>query len=51
MFIPYYRFYADVSREFPNWEDTGLKNFGAYYVPAVQHQYLKPGWQWDGSFN
>ena len=51
VFIPYYRFYADVSREFPNWEDTGLKNFGAYYVPAVQHQYLKPGWQWDGSFN
>lgn len=51
VFIPYYRFYADVSREFPNWEDSGLKNFGAYYVPAVQHQYLKPGWQWDGSFN
>ena len=51
VFIPYYRFYADISREFPNWDDTGLKNYGAYYVPAVEHQYLKPGWQWDGSFN
>lgn len=51
VFIPYYRFYVDVSHEFPNWDDTDLKNFGAYYVPAVEHQYLKPGWQWDGSFN
>ncbi|MCI9155354.1 MAG: hypothetical protein HFF44_00255 [Lawsonibacter sp.] len=50
-FIPYYRFYVDVSHEFPNWDGTELKNFGAYYVPAVEHQYLKPGWQWDGSFN
>lgn len=50
VFIPYYRFYADLTHEFPNW-DNGLKNFGAYYVPAIQHQYLKPGWQWDGSFN
>lgn len=50
-FIPYYRFYVDVSHEFPNWDDTELKNFGAYYVPAVEHQYLEPGWQWDGSFN
>lgn len=51
VFIPYYRFYVDVSREFPNWDDTELKNYGAYYVPAIEHQYLKPGWQWDGSFN
>ncbi len=51
VFIPYYRFYADVSEEFPNWEDSSLKDYGAYYVPAVEHQYLKPGWQWDGSFN
>ncbi|NBI68080.1 hypothetical protein D1646_14975 [Pseudoflavonifractor sp. 60] len=51
VFIPYYRFYVDLSHEFPNWDDTELKNFGAYYVPAIQHQYLKPGWQWDGSFN
>lgn len=51
VFIPYYRFYADISHEFPNWDDADLKNYGAYYVPAVEHQYLKPGWQWDGSFN
>ena len=51
VFIPYYRFYVDLSHEFPNWDDTDLKNFGAYYVPAVEHRYLKPGWQWDGSFN
>lgn len=51
VFIPYYRFYADISADFTSWNDTGLKNFGAYYVPAVQHQYLKPGWQWDGSFH
>lgn len=51
VFIPYYRFYVDVSHEFPNWDGTDLKNYGAYYVPAIRRQYLKPGWQWDGSFN
>ena len=49
-FMPYYRFYVDISHEFPHWTN-GLKNYGAYYVPAVQHQYLKPGWEWDRSFH
>ena len=48
MFIPYYRFFV----ELPTMQlDNGLKTFGAYYVPAVESQYISYVALWDGSFN
>ncbi len=46
-FMPYYRFYV----ELPEWEENGLKTYGAYYVPAVSGEYLAEMPVWDGSFN
>lgn len=47
-FMPYYLFYVEV----PDMErDNGLKTFGAYYVPAVQGQYLSQMPVWQGQFN
>ena len=35
--MPYYRFYV----ELPDMKmDNGLKNFGAFYVPAVKAEYI-----------
>lgn len=48
MFMPYYRFYV----ELPNMKlEGGLNNYGAYYVPAVEGQYIENMPVWDGSFN
>lgn len=47
-FMPYYRFYV----EMPEGErENGLKDFGAYYVPAVDGAYLTGMPVWDGGFN
>lgn len=48
MFIPYYRFYVELPSEEA---ENGLKTFGAYYVPAVEQDYIKNMPVWDGSFN
>ncbi len=51
IFMPYYRFYVELS-EFAAAEQTdGLKCYGAYYVPAVKGEYLSDFPSWDGSFN
>lgn len=47
VFMPYYRFLI----ELPDMERDGLKTYGAYYVPAVQSEYLDGLPVWDGSFN
>ena len=48
VFMPYYRFLV----EMPTMQrDNGLKTFGAFYVPAVEEQYLSNMPLWDGSFN
>jgi len=48
VFMPYYRFLV----ELPSMQrDNGLKTFGAYYVPAVESQYISNMPLWDGSFN
>ena len=48
IFMPYYRFLV----ELPSMDrDNGLKTFGAYYVPAVESQYISNMPLWDGSFN
>ncbi len=47
-FMPYYRFYV----ELPDMErENGLKTYGAYYVPAVEGEYISNMPVWDGSFN
>lgn len=46
-FMPYYRFYVELPEE----KRAGLNNYGAYYVPAVEKEYLTNMPVWDGSFN
>ncbi len=46
-FMPYYCFYVELPEE----ERNGLKTYGAYYVPAVEKEYLTNMPLWDGSFN
>lgn len=47
-YMPYYRFYV----ELPEMEqEDGLKDYGAYYVPAVGQEYLTNLPVWDGDFN
>lgn len=46
--MPYYCFYVEV----PSMkEDSGLKTYGLYYVPAVERKYISNMPLWDGSFN
>ncbi len=51
--LPYYRFYIDVTGK----EDAGvslsygLREYGAYYVPAVEPAYIENLPTYDGSFN
>lgn len=47
-YMPYYRFYVELPAEE---RENGLKNFGAYYVPAVESSYISNMPTWDGSFN
>ena len=47
-FLPYYRFYI----ELPEMQrENGLTNFGAYYVPAIQEEYIRNMPLWDGTIN
>ena len=45
--MPYYRFYVELPEE----KRAGLNNYGSYYVPAVEKEYLTNMPVWDGSFN
>ena len=48
IWMPYYRFLV----ELPEMEqENGLKNFGAYYVPAVEVKYITGLPLWNGNFN
>ena len=48
IWMPYYRFLV----ELPEMEqENGLKNFGAYYVPAVRMEYITGLPLWNGNFN
>lgn len=49
---PYYKFYVEISLRYPNPDrPQGLKEYGVFYVPAVEPQYLTDIETWDGSFN
>lgn len=47
-FMPYYRFYIELPEQK---RENGLNIYGAFYVPAVEGQYLTNMPVWDGSFN
>lgn len=47
-FLPYYRFYI----ELPEMRrEDGLTDYGAYYVPAIQEEYIRNIPLWEGSIN
>jgi len=48
IWMPYYRFLVELPEMA---QENGLKNFGAYYVPAVEAEYLTGLPLWNGSFN
>lgn len=47
-YMPYYRFYVELPKEE---HESGMKTYGAYYVPAVSERYISNMPVWDGSFN
>lgn len=47
-FMPYYRFLVEMPEMA---QDNGLKKYGAFYVPAVEDEYLSDMIVWDGRFN
>lgn len=48
VWMPYYRFYVDLPEKA---QENGLHCFGAYYVPAVELQYIEGLQLWDERFN
>lgn len=50
---PYYKFYVALSDEYhaEGSRPEGIKEYGAFYVPAVESKYLSDISVWDGSFN
>ena len=51
-YMPYYRFYVETPyEEMGDMKKYGLKEYGAYYVPAVEERYISNMPLWDGSFN
>ena len=48
IWMPYYRFLVELPEMA---QENGLKNFGAYYVPAVEMDYISGLPLWNGNFN
>jgi len=48
VFMPYYRFLVELP-DVADW--SGLTNFGAFYVPAVEERYIANMPMWQGQFN
>ncbi len=49
IFIPYYRFYIELPEHKD--EELSLNSYGAFYLPAVEGQYIENMPMWDGDFN
>lgn len=47
-FMPYYKFLVEIPEMA---QDNGLKTYGAFYVPAVEDEYLSDQIVWDGRIN
>ena len=50
-YLPYYRFYVELSDDWHGEWAEGMKDFGAFYVPAISEEYLTDVTLWNGSFN
>ncbi len=48
--VPYYRFWVEIPA-YENQQKLGLRQFGAYYVPAVEGRYIANMPTYDGYFN
>lgn len=51
--LPYYRFYVEL-QDADGWQmmqSNGLKTYGAYYVPAIQDDYISNLSTYNGCFN
>ena len=48
--MPYYKFYVELPED-ENRLGHGLKNYGIYYVPAVEGKYIENMPIYNGSFN
>lgn len=51
VFLPYYCFYVELPEGGFAGEELGLKTFGAYYVPAIESQYIGSAETYHGQFN
>lgn len=51
VFMPYYRFSIRLRDREDERSELGLKNYGVFYVPAVESEYLTEMPVWDGTFN
>ena len=53
LYLPYYRFYVDVTgiEGVSPENELGLRCYGAYYVPAVDPDFIENMPTYDGSFN
>ena len=50
--LPYYRFYVLLPDSLNRiGSEIGLKLYGAYYVPAIEEEYIENMPLWDGSFD
>lgn len=47
-FMPYYKFLVELPFEEAG---NGLKSYGAFYVPAVESEFIKDMPLWDGRLN
>ncbi|HBA49591.1 MAG TPA: hypothetical protein DCZ91_17705 [Lachnospiraceae bacterium] len=53
-YMPYYRFTVELPNPYGvagGEKEDGLKSYGAYYVPAVESEYLEDMPGWDGRVN
>lgn len=48
--LPYYRFYVELP-DADGAQDSGIKTFGAYYVPAIRDDYISNLPTYNGDFN
>ena len=54
LYVPYYKFYVDVTdapEHYTGESMKGLRDYGAYYVPAIDPAYLTGLPLWDGRIN
>ncbi len=47
-YMPYYRFYVELPEEK---REHGLRDYGAYYVPAIDRAYISNMPTWDEGFH